>query len=241
MVAHRSPKPPVRVRVLLPLPQKTRIFNSSFFTIYLKIIIKKEVIIINKFLNYFYTILIFLIIYISLFYFSKTYTLSTICSNTIPNFETEYYFSNYKFFWPVPGFHKITSPFGKRNSPTNGASINHSGIDIAATENSNIYSVASGKIIFVGFKGAGGCTIIIESNNFNISYCHVSPSFIVSIGQTVNFGDHIANVGPKNIYSIPNNPYKDSNGIPTNGATTGPHLHLTIKKDGIAVNPLDFF
>ena len=27
----------------------------------------------------------------------------------------------------------------------------------------------------------------------------------------------------------------------TNGYITGPHLHLTIKKDGQAVNPLDFF
>jgi len=25
------------------------------------------------------------------------------------------------------------------------------------------------------------------------------------------------------------------------GASTGPHLHLTIKKDGKAVNPLDYF
>jgi len=28
--------------------------------------------------------------------------------------------------------------------------------------------------------------------------------------------------------------------LPT-GATTGSHLHLTIKVDGIAVNPLDYF
>ena len=54
-------------------------------------------------------------------------------------------------------------------------------------------------------------------------------------------GTVISNVGPKNVYGIVNNPYHDSNGNPTNGATTGCHLHLTIKKDGIAVNPLDYF
>ncbi len=48
-------------------------------------------------------------------------------------------------------------------------------------------------------------------------------------------------MGPKNVYGIINNPYKDSNGNPTNGATTGCHLHLTVKNDGIAVNPLDYF
>jgi len=34
---------------------------------------------------------------------------------------------------------------------------------------------------------------------------------------------------------------KTQNGNPTNGATTGCHLHLTIKKDGKAVNPLTYF
>ena len=32
------------------------------------------------------------------------------------------------------------------------------------------------------------------------------------------------------LYGIINNPYKDSYDNPTNGATTGCHLHLTIKK-----------
>lgn len=48
-------------------------------------------------------------------------------------------------------------------------------------------------------------------------------------------------VGPKNVYGINNNPYKDSNGNPTNGATTGCHLHFSVKSSGNVVNPLDFY
>ena len=87
----------------------------------------------------------------------------------------------------------------------------------------------------------GGYTVTIKNDNFSFSYCHVSPNFLVCVGQYINKGEIIAKVGPKNVYGVYNNPYKDSNGNPTNGATTGPHLHLTIKKDGKAVNPLDYF
>lgn len=48
-------------------------------------------------------------------------------------------------------------------------------------------------------------------------------------------------MGPKYVENVPNNKYKDSSGRTTNGATTGCHLHLTIKKDGQAANPLDYF
>lgn len=106
---------------------------------------------------------------------------------------------------------------------------------------SNILAICSGTVTYTGFSGAGGYTITVSSNNLIISYCHVSPLFLVSVGDYVIEGNIIAHVGPKNVYGIYNNPYKDSNGNPTNGATTGPHLHLTIKKDGQAVNPLDYF
>lgn len=37
------------------------------------------------------------------------------------------------------------------------------------------------------------------------------------------------------------NTYKDSDGNPTNGATTGCHLHLGFRLDNQYVNPLNFF
>ena len=64
---------------------------------------------------------------------------------------------------------------------------------------------------------------------------------LLKFGDHVYSGQVIGHVGPKNVYGVKNNPYKDSSGKPTNGATTGPHLHFTIKKDGKAVNPLNYF
>ena len=64
---------------------------------------------------------------------------------------------------------------------------------------------------------------------------------LLKYGDIVEKNSLIGHVGPKYVYDVPNNPYKDSSGKPTNGASTGCHLHLTIKKDGKAVNPLDYF
>ena len=144
------------------------------------------------------------------------------------------------FIWPVPNANTITSYFGYREAPTSGSSTYHSGIDIAANVGSPIVAVISGKIIDTGFRGAGGYTITLQNDIYTISYCHVSPLFLVSIGDVVSQGDRIGSVGPKNVYGVPNNPYKDSNGNPTNGTTTGPHLHFTLKINNQAVNPLDY-
>ncbi len=178
----------------------------------------------------------FFIISIIILLFISTFTISIYDENIVITDTDETV-----FFWPLPNNKRITSNFGKRNSPTAGASSNHSGIDIAATEGTNIYSCFSGTVTFTGFKGAGGYTITVQNSNISASYCHVSPIFLYSTGDFIAKANIIANVGPKNVYGVLNNPYKDSKGNPTNGATTGCHLHLTIKKDGIAVNPLNYF
>ena len=61
-----------------------------------------------------------------------------------------------------------------------------------------------------------------------------------SIGSYFKKGSLITRVGPKNVYGIHNNPYKDSNGNPTRSEVTGCHLHLTLKENDKAVDPLKY-
>jgi hypothetical protein len=114
------------------------------------------------------------------------------------------------------GYNTITSYFGPRKSPTTGVQSYHYGLDIGAPTGSNIIATFSGQVTFTGFSGANGFTVTITNGNLSASYSHVSPIFLVYQGQFINQGEIIATVGPKNVYGVPNNPYKDSNGNPTN-------------------------
>ena len=122
-----------------------------------------------------------------------------------------------------------------------GASSSHSGIDIPAPEGTQLIAVADGEITFTQFLGAGGYTITLSFDNYRVTYCHCSPNYIVKVGDTVKQGQVIGTVGPKYVYGVKGNQYSDSSGRPTNGATTGCHLHLGIRIDGKYQNPLDFF
>ena len=62
----------------------------------------------------------------------------------------------------------------------------------------------------------------------------------MSKGQQVEQGQVIGNVGPKYVYGVVGNTYKDESGRPTNGATTGCHLHIGFRLNGEYVNPLDY-
>lgn len=191
--------------------------------------------------NKYFISIIFIVLLICIFFIPLFYSNNSLYSD---EHNQQLILSGDGFFWPIPGYTYISSYFGKRNSPTAGASSYHSGIDVPASENTNIYAIESGTITFASWGAGGGYTIVLELDDFpsiSISYCHLSPNYIVTKNQYVEKGQLIGYVGPKNVYGIYNNPYKDSNGNPTNGATTGSHLHLTIKKDGIAVNPLDYF
>ena len=184
--------------------------------------------------NKLYFILFFILIIFIPCFFVPIYSNNSITDN----FNIE--LSDSGFCWPTPSSHRITSQFGYRNIVVSGATSYHAGIDIGASSGSDILAVCDSKVYYTGFYGSGGYTIILKNDNYTIYYHHVSPNILVKKGDKVSAGQLIGKVGPKNVYGVPNNPYKDSNGNPTNGATTGPHLHITIKKDGKAVNPLNY-
>ena len=144
-------------------------------------------------------------------------------------------------FGQFHGYTRITSFYGKRVSPTAGASNFHKGIDIGAPEGTILIAAIDGEITYLGFLGGGGYTITLSNDNMKITYCHVSPNYLVEVGQKIKKGEIIGQVGPKNVYGIPGNNYKDENGNPTNGATTGCHLHFGIRINDEYVNPLDFY
>ena len=99
--------------------------------------------------------------------------------------------SDDKYVWPIPGYTSITSPFGKRYSPTSGASSYHKGIDIGAPQGTKLFAVTSGTITFTGFLGGGGYTITLTSGSMKFTYCHVSPHYIVQEGDIIQKGQLI--------------------------------------------------
>lgn len=153
---------------------------------------------------------ILFLFFVFIFLITCITTLVVYSDCSVSTYPTQYCFSNTDYVWPLPGYHTISSNFGVRISPTTGASKYHSGIDIPAPEGTSIYSVSSGVISYLDFNGANGYTIIIESGNTIFSYSHVSPNFIIKIGDFINKNQFIGNVGSKYISGISNNPYKDS-------------------------------
>lgn len=146
-----------------------------------------EVISIKNIFKLFYIFVVFITIFICIFFipfFNSSYTANNINGEIID-------FNPNGFVWPLPGYTTISSYFGKRKSPTSGASSSHSGIDIPAPQGTRFIAVADGEITFRQFLGAGGYTITLSFNNFKVSYCHCDPNFIVNIGDKVKQGQVI--------------------------------------------------
>ena len=117
---------------------------------------------------------------------------------------------------PVEG--RITSGFGFRDNPISENHEFHLALDIGAAEGTEIGAFADGVVEYIGESDIFGQYLkITHANNVSSFYAHCSR-LLVSKGDAVTCGQTVALVGHT-------------------GNATGPHLHLTIEKDNIRLNP----
>ncbi len=132
-----------------------------------------------------------------------------------------------KYIWPLSStYNTVTSYFGYRESPGGIGSTNHKGIDIPAPVNTPIYASAAGTIYVKQLPaqsgGAGNYIMIDHGNGIMTGYMHMNkfaPG--IEVGTQVRKGQLIGYVG-------------------TTGNSTGYHLHLQFRINGVDVDPLKY-
>lgn len=121
--------------------------------------------------------------------------------------------------WPVESVH-VTSAFGWRLDPVAGAGTRmHKGTDFRGDVGDLVLSVARGQVTFVGQDPTLGTMVIVDHGlGITSLYGHMSD-VLVWTGASVDRGAALGLVG-------------------NTGRSAAPHLHLTMKIDDVAVDPM---
>lgn len=118
--------------------------------------------------------------------------------------------ANTKLLWPVLS-HRITQYFSWR----------HTGLDVGDKVGNPIYASEDGKIERSGWSTGYGYNVIINhGNGLETLYGHASK-LLVKTGETVSRGQVIALIG-------------------STGWSTGPHLHMEVRVNGVRKNPISY-
>ncbi len=121
---------------------------------------------------------------------------------------------------PINGA-RLSSHFGKRRHPISGYTRLHKGTDFAAPTGTPVYAAGHGTVERASrYGGYGHYVRIRHANGYKTAYAHLSRyGRGVKSGRRVRQGDIIGYVG-------------------STGASTGPHLHYEVHKNGKAVNAM---
>lgn len=120
------------------------------------------------------------------------------------------------FVWPCSGY--ISSLYGYRIAPFAGTRQFHSGMDIASPKGSPVRAAMSGRVSQVGYNDTfGNFALVSHHSGYRTFYAHMSV-VRVKPGAYVGTGERIGDIG-------------------STGLSTGPHLHFTVYKNGVTVNP----
>jgi len=121
---------------------------------------------------------------------------------------------------PINGA-RLSSSFGYRRHPISGFNKLHKGTDFAAPTGTPVYAAGHGVVERASrYGGYGNYVRIRHANGYKTAYAHLSRYGAgVKSGRRVRQGDVIGYVG-------------------STGASTGPHLHYEVIKDGKHVNAM---
>ena len=119
--------------------------------------------------------------------------------------------------WPAVGW--LSSGFGYRPDPFNGARGLHPGLDISTDKGSPVVATADGVVESTAWNGNYGNLLVID-HGFGVRtrYGHLQR-FAVKPGAKVRRGDLVGHVG-------------------ATGRTTGAHLHYEILANGQLIDPM---
>ena len=124
--------------------------------------------------------------------------------------------------WPTPGYWYITSSYGYRIHPITRQRSLHTGVDVGAPNRAKIVSAGAGIVIYAGWYGAYGNTVIVDhGNGLSTLYAHMS-SIAVAKDRAVAGSQVIGYVG-------------------STGWSTGPHLHFEVRKNGTPTEPMQYY
>jgi murein DD-endopeptidase MepM/ murein hydrolase activator NlpD len=119
--------------------------------------------------------------------------------------------------WPARG--PIVSGFGMRRHPILRVTRMHNGVDIAAPWGSQVLAVAPGTVLYTGWLGGFGKTVLVDHGaGVTTLYAHLSR-ILVRTGQGVGRGQLIGRIG-------------------STGLSTGPHLHFEVRVNGRPIDPV---
>ena len=103
--------------------------------------------------------------------------------------------------------------------PVTGRRHDHAGVDFAAPAGTPIRAAAGGTVAFAGVRGGYGNLVILDhGDGMQTWYAHQRDVAVME-GQRVPAGGILGTVG-------------------STGRSTGPHLHLEVRRDGEPVDPL---
>jgi len=113
--------------------------------------------------------------------------------------------------------------FGMRRHPIYGIWKLHEGTDFTAKKGTQIHATGDGIVeeVKTSKRGYGNQILINHGFGYKTRYAHLSK-FLVKEGQKIKRGDVIGLVG-------------------NTGLSTGPHLHYEVRKNGQAIDPINFY